>query len=80
MNLQVKLFSTTLTIVAGLGLTHAIASEPTPQKPAQQIAQQSDVCRQYGAEYTKLYTIEEAARSITICKKGTKYYYVATAK
>jgi hypothetical protein len=80
MNLQAKLVSTTLMIVAGLGLTHAIASEPEPQKMAQQIAQQANVCRQYGAEYTKLYTIEEEARSITICQKGTKYYYFTTTK
>ncbi|MDX2242810.1 MAG: hypothetical protein NW224_19195 [Leptolyngbyaceae cyanobacterium bins.302] len=76
MNLQARLIGTTVMIVAGLGLTHAIASEPASQKTAQQ----SDVCRQAGSEYTKLYTIEEDTRSITICQKGQKYYYVTTAK
>lgn len=76
MDLQARLISTTLMIVAGLGLTHAIAAEPVPSKTAQQV----DVCRQAGSEYTKLYNIEEQGRVITICQKGDKYYYINTAK
>ncbi len=63
-------------IVAGLGLTHAIASEPTTPKTKHTV----DVCRQAGADYTQLYTIEEETRSITICQKGSQYYYVTTPK
>lgn len=76
MDLQARLISTTCMIVAGLGLTHAIAAEPVPPKTAQQI----DVCRQVGSEYVKLYTIEEQGHAITICQKGDKYYYVTSAK
>lgn len=76
MNLHLKLIGSTLTVVAGLGITHALASEPASQT----LNQQPDLCQQAGADYRKLYTIEEATRSITICQKGEQYYHIITAK
>jgi hypothetical protein len=76
MNRHFTLIGSTLMVVAGLGLTHAIAAEPVPQTVTQRV----DVCRQVGAEYQELYTIEEATRSITICQKGDQYYHIITLK
>jgi len=76
MNLHLKLIGSTLMIVTGLGLAHAIASEPT----ASSANQHMDLCQQAGAEYRQLYTIEEATRSITICQKGDQYYHITTLK
>ena len=82
MNLQVRLISTCM-IVAGLGCPHAIAAEPIPAKvtqaTAQSTAQRFDACRQAGAEYSEVYTIEDGNRAITICQKGNKYYYITQA-
>ncbi|MDX2231916.1 MAG: hypothetical protein NW220_19940 [Leptolyngbyaceae cyanobacterium bins.349] len=88
MNLQASLLRPTLTcttlintavmLVAGLGFASAIAAEPPAPQTTEQAAQAVDVCRQAGADYRKLYTIEEANRSITICQKDNQYYHVTT--
>lgn len=84
MNLQASLIGTTFMVVAGLGLIHAIAAEPTPAKPtqqfAEQVSQQVDVCRQTNAAYRKLYTIEESDYAITICQSGNQYYHIKSEK
>jgi len=88
MNRQIGLFSTTLMVVTGLSLSYTtwqpVARAEAP-KAAQtpkitQTAQRVDVCRQAGADYREMYTIEEETRSITICQKGKNYYYVQSAK
>ena len=76
MNTQIRLIGTTLMLVAGLGLTHAIAAASAPGKTAHR----PSVCQQMGANYTELYTIEEETRSITICQNGTTYSYITIAK
>lgn len=76
MNLSLKLIGSALMVMAGLGLTGAIAAEPTPATAQSRL----DLCQQAGAEYRELYTIEEATRSITICQKGDQYYHIVTLK
>ncbi len=88
MNLQVRLLSTTLMVVTGLGLSYttwqptarAEAMKTTQASKVTQAAQRVDVCRQIGRDYREIYTIEEENRSITICQKGKKYYYVQSAR
>lgn len=75
MNSQPALIGTTLMVVVGLGLASVMAAEPTTR-----ISQRSDICSQVGSGYVQLYTIEEETKSITICQKDQKYYYVTQAK
>lgn len=75
MNSQPALIGTTLMVVVGLGLANAIAAEP-----ANQASQTLDACRQIGSDYHQVYVIEEETRSIAICQKDDKYYYISTAK
>lgn len=83
MNLQFRLISTTLMVVSGLGLSYptwqSAAQAETATQPTQ-VAQRVSVCRQAGDDYREMYTINEEKRTITICQKGNKYYYIQTAK
>ncbi|MBF2029723.1 MAG: hypothetical protein IGS48_23695 [Oscillatoriales cyanobacterium C42_A2020_001] len=83
MNLQLRLIGTTLMVVTGLGLSYptwqSVAQAETTTKPAQ-VAQRLSVCRQVGDDYREMYTIVEENRTITICQKGSKYYYIHTSK
>lgn len=74
MNLKISLTSALL-MLTGLGWNGAIAAEPQTH-----MAQRSDVCRQAGEDYREVYTIDEETRSITICQKEEKYFYVAQEK
>ncbi len=77
MNRQWTFMASVVVALAG-GMDAAIAAQP---QPVQVQAQKPSVCRQYGAAYQDLYTIEvDSQQTITVCQKGQQYYYVRTVK
>jgi hypothetical protein len=77
MHRQWTLAVSILVALVGVGLEPAIATPPASQAQGQK----PSVCRQYGAAYQEVYTLEvDSQQNLTVCQKGNQYYYVKTTK